>query len=367
MHEHTLHKSSTLTGVMLKGIPDMIHGIKGYEGGNDVKAERQRRMEEGINVPSISVSDVLQSMKLERGNPARSLSQEEYYLKELQIYASHGGRTVCDCSPLLPDTSSLEPIKELSVQSKVHIITAAGYYTKHMIPKQDFEAGEEFMQHKIEQMIIEGDPHSGVKCGLVKCAVGTVENGGICPYETAAVKSAARTAKKYDLSLHIHTAFPVRASMILKLAETLEKEIQIDPRKVIFCHMDSYNMGMSNPSVHINPDGYDLSLPKELCHRGFNIGLDTWGITSRDESIRKYSCKVRKEMLLTLISEGYASQITLGHDMMSVGSGVQNHSSGYILWPDTLAEMKKEEQISENHYLLLTEQNAARILASDKI
>ncbi|MCI1723243.1 MAG: hypothetical protein LKM41_10635 [Lachnospiraceae bacterium] len=365
MHEHTLHKNSLLAGTMLKGLPAMVSGIKSYEGGSDIREEKARRNAEKIILPSISIGEVIRSMRLKKGNPAAKLSQEDYYLRELQLYAEHGGKSICDCSPLLPGCPPLNPIRELSVKSGIRIITAAGYYTRTMIPKKDFAGGEAVMQKRIEQMLEEGDPSSGVRCGLVKSAIGTVEHGSISPWEITAVRAAAFAAKHHDVSLHIHTAFPVRIPMVLELADQLENEIRVDPRKVIFCHMDSYDIGSGNPSVQVGPDGYNLRLPTELCRRGFNVGLDTWGIASENPEVRRFFLHARRNMLLELISGGFISQITLGHDMMSVGSGVQNGGSGYLLWPDTLAEMKEKGELQPEDYRTLTISNPARILASE--
>ena len=365
MHEHTLHKASLLAGTMLKGMPAMISGIKSYEGGRDIREEKARRNAEKLFLPSISIVEVVRSMRLKKGNPAARLSQEDYYLRELQLYAKHGGKSICDCSPLLPGCPSLSPIRELSVKSGIRIITAAGYYTRMMIPGKDFAGGEAVMQKKVEQMLEEGDPSSGVRCGLVKAAIGTVEHGSISPWEMTAVRAAAYAAAHHGMSLHIHTAFPVRIPMILELAGRLEHEIRIDPQKAVFCHMDSYDIGSGNPAVQVGPDGYDLRLPEELCRRGFNVGLDTWGIASEKPEARRFFLHARRNMLLELISKGFASQITLGHDMMSVGSGAQNGRSGYILWPDMLAEMKEKGELQPEDYRTLTISNPARILASD--
>ena len=365
MHEHTLHDAALLTKVMLCGTPDMLRGVRSYENGSDIRAERQRRQDSGITVPSMSVAEVLRSMRLKKGSPAAKLTQEQYYREELALFALHGGSALCDCSPLLPGCAYLSQIQELSRQTGVLIVTAAGYYTKPMIPKKDFLAGEGAMQRQIEQMLGQGDPRSGVRCGFVKAAIGTVAEGVLSPWELTAVRAAARAAKHYGVSLHIHTAFPVRKAMVLSLAATLEHEIGLDPQKVVFCHMDSYNVGVGNPAACINAEGYDLTLPRELCRRGFNIGLDTWGVRAGKPETDAFMLAARKSMLLALLAEGFAGQITLGHDMMSVGSGAQNGGGGYLLWPDTLARMRKNGQLTEEAWHLLAVENPARILTAE--
>lgn len=124
----------------------------------------------------------------------------------------------------------------------------------------------------------------------------------------AAVRACANAAKKTGLCLHIHTAFPVRKTMILELADILSGQIGLDPRRVVFCHMDSYSLGSGNPSARINKDG---------------------------------------------------------HDMMSKASGTQNGNQGYTLWPQVLKNMIADGTITPQEFHILAIDNPASILTID--
>ncbi len=363
MHEHTLSKAWKLKRVMIKSMPDMMKGAMAYEKGADIGIEMERRKQEGFTqIPQMSVKDVLSSMKFPKDNPAGKLSDFDYYVNELIAYRQRGGTSICDCSPLPFGGIPVSQIQQLSHKSGVQIITAAGYYTKAAIPAAYERRGEAYMEEQVLSYIANGTKGCDARPGFVKCAISVVENGQICSREMMAVRACAKAAKRLGMCLHIHTAFPVRKKLILDLAEMLTGQIGLEPARVVFCHMDSFNMGMGNPAAQVNQDGYDEQLPLELLKKGFNIGLDTWGTASKDQKIIQYGLNVRKKMLQQLLKQGYAKQITLGHDMMNKANGTQNHRSGYVLFPDVLQEMQKAGQITQEDIHTLTVDNPARIL-----
>ena len=364
VHEHTISSAWELKKVLLLSGPDMMKGISAYQGGADIGAEAERRKQEGItDIPQMDIKGVFDSMKMSRGNPARKLSDIEYYKRELDAFWQYGGRSICDCSPIPMGGVRLKTVQELSRKSGVQIVSGAGYYTKASFKKAWVKKGEEFMVSRVEHYLDEGDGSCDARPGFAKCAVSVVENEEICPVERMAVRACAKAAKKRGMSLHIHTAFPVRKVHILKLADMLEQEIGLEPGKVIFCHMDSYNLGMGNPVSRINRDGYDLSLPLELAKRGFHIGLDTWGGSHKNETAVRYGVNVRKKMLLELLESGYEKNVTLGHDMMNRAVGVQNNAYGYTLFPITLQEMLQNGEISAETFHRLTVENPAELLS----
>ncbi len=363
MHEHTINDPSILGKVMADAIPDMMTSIEGYENGMDIMKEGERRKKLGYVIPGMSVDGVLSTVSLKEDNPAAALSDLEYYRNELEEYKKVGGKSICECAPMPLAYCSMNTFKQLSEISKVNIVCGAGYYINAIIPKEAAEGKEAYMQEKVEHYMDFGDPECGAKPGFGKCAIGTVKNGVLAENEQMAIRAVAYAAKHHGMCLHIHTAFPARKKHVLDVADMLEHEIGILPERVIFCHMDSYNIGMGNPAAVVNEKGYDISLPLELIKRGFNIGLDTWSISSENQEVYNFALNARIDMLLTLVSSGYASRITLGHDLMSKGGGVQNGGTGYVKWPKTLQELLKKNSLSQEDYEMIAVKNPARILA----
>lgn len=363
VHEHTLFQPGVLRKALLFSGPDTMRGINGYEGGADIKREAERRAGMDIvEMPKASVTGVLVSMRFPRSNPASRLSDMEYYTNELKAFHDAGGHALCDCSPL-PTGRPLKEIAALSKRSGIHILACAGFYIKASIPKKLLKSGKTGMIHQLEVYLEQGDGSGDERPGFLKCAVSALKDGAICPEETMAVDACAETAKKYGMSLHIHTQFPVRQVHILTLAEHLKNEIEIDPAKVIFCHMDSYALGNGNPTAIIGRSGYDAEFPKKLMDMGFHIGLDTWGIGKASDLENEFGIRARYQMLSELLAAGYASQITLGHDFMAKSGGVQNGGMGYTAFPVFLAEKAKTDPLIRLYLHTLTVDNPAKLLS----
>lgn len=363
VHEHTLFRSSTLTKALLLGMPDMMKGITAYEGGADLGREQERRSHmEIVPMPQSSIGGVLTSMRLPHSNPAAKLGNSEYYANELKAFYDAGGRALCDCSPL-PTGRPLSEIAGLSRRSGVKILACAGFYTKPMIPRRLLKGGIGAMQSYLENYMENGDGSGDARPGFVKCAVSVQQKDGICPEELLSVRACALTAKKYGMSLHIHTQFPVRHAMLLQLAEMLRGEIGIDPDKVIFCHMDSYALGNGNPTAEICAQGYDAKFPRKLLDMGFHIGLDTWGVSPKTDAESDFGIKARRLMLEELLADGYADKITLGHDFMAKSNGVQNGGGGYTVFPAVLAHCVQNGELSAEDLHKMTVENPAALLA----
>lgn len=363
VHEHTLFRQEVLRKALLFSGPDTMRGIKGYEGGADIKREQERRAGMDIvQMPKQSVAGVLASMRFPGNNPAGKLSDMEYYANEFKAFKSVGGRTICDCSPL-PTGRPLKEIAELSEKSGIHIVSCAGFYIKAAIPKKLLKKGETAMIRQLEIYLEEGDGSCEARPGFLKCAVSALKDGKICPEEAASVNACAKTAKKYGMSLHIHTQFPVRQVHLFALARHLKDEIGIDPDKVIFCHMDSYGLGNGNPTAVIGHGGYDAEFPKRLMDMGFHTGLDTWGVDKAENLEADFGINARYQMLCDLLKAGYAGQITLGHDFMAKSGGVQNGGMGYTAFPVFLTQKARTDPLIAEHLHTLTVDNPAKLLA----
>lgn len=367
MHEHTISNPRVLQTILLKSMPDMMKGATAFEGGADIGREKERREREGISgeAPELSIQGVINGMGLPRSNPARKLSDIDFYVNEMKAFREVGGQALVDCSPM-PTGASLKVIRELSEKSGVKIISCAGYYTKASIKKKYFKKGEGYLQERVEQYLENGDGSCDARPGFVKCAISVVENEQICPQEHMAVRACAKAAKKYGTALHIHTAFPIRKPLVLDLARELKDEIGIDPTKVVFCHMDGFNIGFGNLVAQINHEGYEIDLPLQLARMGFNIGMDTWGGKPGDDKGNSMEWEPRKKLLIEMFDRGYGDHITLGHDFMSKGGGVQNGGFGCTMFPQMLREMVAEGRLDEAAVHTLTIETPARIMRIER-
>jgi phosphotriesterase-related protein len=363
MHDHTIFVQKYLKLALLLAMPSMITGTTAYQKGKDIQAEKIRRKEEGLdNLPPMSISNVIKSMKMPKNNPASKLSEFDYYCNELKAFVEAGGKSLCDCSP---SGQPLNVLQRLSRKSGVQLISCVGFYTKPTIKKALYKDGRKEMRRLLENLLLNGDGTCDGRPGFVKCAISLPEKGGadVSEAELNSVMTCAEAAKEHGMSLHVHTAFPLRKVHILKTADMLENKVGISPNRVLFCHIDSFSLGPGNPSARINRLGYDSSLALELSRRGFHIGLDTWSIGRSDPAFAEFHLSARKAMLLELLKKGCRENITLGHDMMSKANGVQNNNYGYTEFSRVLNQMKQEGSLTEEDITAITVTNPANILA----
>lgn len=362
VHEHTISDNTKLGPILLRSMPDMLGGVQAYQNGLDVQNERQRRTKEHLDMfPAMSIGGVLKSMHSPKDSPAGRLPDLEYYTNELKAYYAVGGRSICDCSPTLSCKTDLSVLQKLSNASGVQIVSAVGYYIRPSIAKELWKAGERALRQKIDDYLEYGDRTCSARPGLIKCAVSALEHGELSTPERLALLACANAAHDTGMSLHIHTAFPVRRAQIRQIADELEHILT--PEKVIFCHMDSYNLGPGNPSAIIGENGYDATFPAEIAGRGFHIGLDTWSIGAEDASAYRFQLQAREQLLLDLISRGLINQITLGHDFMTKANGIQMGRMGYTEFPTALARLQKENCLNSQQVRTLTVTNPAKLLA----
>lgn len=360
MHEHTIGSRLRLTRILMKQLPTMINGGAEYEGGADIEKEAQRRKELGIAIPAMTIKGEIASMKQPK-NEAGKLRDVDFYANELAEFKKIGGVSICDCSPSMPKMADIGKRKKLAEKSGVNIVIAAGFYVRASMTQKYIKGGESMMLDYLRDYVENGDRRHGCKPGCMKAAVSEITDGHIVPEELMAVDACAKAAKENNFALHIHTAHPVRKTMIVDLAKHLREDIGIDPSKVIFCHMDSFNIGSGSPSAVINEDGYAIELPLLLAEMGFNVGLDTWSYAKRDKESFDFNMKARAGLLKSLIDNGYVEQITLGHDFMARGKAFQNGETGYTLFPSMLKNSLREDGYGDA-YEILTVKNPARIL-----
>lgn len=364
VHEHTICQTSQLVDILTRSLPDMNTSITAIEGGADIGREMASRQSHGIQVPQQSMDGLVNSFELPQSNPASKLSMETYYTNELKEFKKHGGSTICDCSPISMGLSaSSDVMQRMSAASGVNLLTCVGYYVRSSIPESHLKQGKSFMEDRLAKFMEEGDGKSNARPGFVKCAISYLKGTELCPEEWTAVTVCANVAKKYGCSLHIHTAFPLRKQHVWNMAEHLIQDVKIDPAKVIFCHIDGFSLGDSNPTAHICADGYDREIGARLMDMGFNIGLDTWSVAANlTEKDEPFSVTARYRLLCDFLSSGYGSQIVLGHDTMAPTRGVQNGGGGYIFCPDYLKEKAKTETLVRDNLNKLLVENPARIL-----
>jgi len=355
MHEHTIFKTLMLIKAVL-GNGTAKQGLS-KDQKSDAVEESQSNKEEKI--PKGAALGLIKMMCL---NPALKKSKEDYYTQELIEFKKVGGQSLVDATPIGGHVN-MKKIQKLSKNSGVNIIAGIGYYVEPVIPKKLVRGGEDAMMEVLSKGIEHGIGQSGVKPGFIKCALSMVRDGKISAIEMMSMRACARIAKKYGMSLHIHTAYPLTYEMILGAADVLTNEIGIKPERVLICHIDGDSIRFMNPNLEINEKGYNSSLALELLKRDFNIDLDGWGMAMQGKEKGLAQDEARFQLLKELVEAGYAGQICLGHDVANKMTGKQAGAYGYTRFPTFVPQRMKEEGMNEASYHQMTVENPARILA----
>lgn len=354
MHEHTIFK----TMMLIKAVIKNGTAKQGMPKDEEVETANQKKINNGGKKPEGAMFDLLKLFF----KPAFWKNSVAYYSQELIEFKKIGGQSLVDPMPKGGHVN-MKKIQKLSENSGINVVVGTGFYVEPVIPIQMIKGGEAAMIEVLSKDIELGIDRSGVKPGLVKCALSMVRNGKISEIEIMSMRACAHTAKKYGLSLHIHTAHPLTYAMVLNATDVLTNEIGINPSRVLMCHIDGLSIRFMNQNLEINEKGYNPTLALELLKRGFNIDLDGWGFAMMGKEAGQVQDEARFQLLKELIEAGYAGQICLGHDVASKMVGMQVGGYGYTRFPTFIPKRLKEEGMDQKAFYQMTVENPARILA----
>ena len=239
----------------------------------------------------------------------------EGLVKEYGYFAAIGGRSVCDAAPST-GRGDIRKIQALSERTGLNIICATGIYHEAAIPEELRNRGTEFYYSFCKKEIEQGIDGTDIHPGLLKAALATGSET-----ETDVLEACTRLSAETGLSLHVHTEPTMDGDKILELLGRLTEKYGVDPRRIVVCHMDNRIAGgvtVTDYLTHPEQDRtLDLTVQRALLDRGYNIGLDTWGMPVVNPYFFMPDDFERMKALVTLIDLGYAGQITLGNDFSS--------------------------------------------------
>lgn len=214
---------------------------------------------------------------------------------------SCGVQTVVDPTPNECGRNP-ELLKEISELTGIQIICATGFYyegegaTPYFKFRQQLGTAEKDIYRMFITELTEGIEGTGIKPGVIKTAS---SKGVITEYEQMFFRAAAKAQIETGAVILTHTQ---EGTMGPEQAELL-LENGADPKKVVIGHM----CGNTNPDYH-----------KEVLKKGFYIAFDRFGLQG---IVGAPNDDDRIETLVSLIKDGYASQIMLSHDTVNFWMG----------------------------------------------
>lgn len=266
---------------------------------------------------------------------------------------SAGIQTIVDATP--NDTGGREPLlyRELSEMTGINIICVTGLFTESrgapVYWKVKMAYGADIAQMIAELFIAEltqGIGNTGVRAGLIKVAA----SAQMTQYEEETHKAAVMAQKATGAPIITHTD---ELSGIEQADFLLSQGA--DPRKVLIGHVTN------------SPD---VDYHRAILKRGVSICFDRLGAAFP----LGVSDDVHVENIVTLVREGYAGQIMLSHDTVSLSLGRVVQGSGFARRADqvrsvdhisrSIIPMLKARGVSDEQIWTMMVENPRRFLDS---
>jgi phosphotriesterase-related protein len=178
-------------------------------------------------------------------------------------------------------------IAEAAKRSGIQVICATGLYTEESGFPTGFltMSADDLAEHFLRELT-EGADASGVRPGVIKCATGASR---ITSAEERALRAAARASKRSGTPIITHTSAgtmgPEQADLFL--------DEGLDPAAAVIGHCDG---------------SADLEYHRRVLAKGCFLGIDQVGNDGSTTDAQRF------EILVSLISEGFAAQIMLSQD-----------------------------------------------------
>ena len=227
---------------------------------------------------------------------------------KLRALAAQGVRTIADLT-VVGLGRYLPRIQRIAEQvPELNIIVATGLYTYDSAPfffvgrgpALNAVLGTEVPDPMVDmfvQDITEGITGTGVRAGMLKCAI---EQQGMTPGVERVMRAVAAAHRRTGVPVTVHTHPGSRSGLEVK--RVLCDEEGVDPRRVVLGH---------------SGDTTDCDHLAELADVGFFLGMDRFGF-NLDTTF-----EARADTLVEMCRRGYAGSMVLSHD-----------ASCYIDWID---------------------------------
>jgi phosphotriesterase-related protein len=264
----------------------------------------------------------------------------EQATRALSTLREKGVRTIVDhtTTELGRDITLL---REVSLASGVNIVATTGsyfYLPMYFRPRTAEKISELFIGD-----LRDGVAHTGIRAGVVKCAV---DGNGMTPLiaKLAHAAALAQQATGALISTHSHPA----SGSGLEQAKVL-RDAGADLANVVIGH---------------SGDSKELGYLRALLDLGVNIGLDRFGL---EEFLDTES---RCDVLAELCRDGYVSQLVISQDAFVFHDAVSRRyrESSMPHWrldyivDDVLARLERLG-VADDHIQAMTIDNPARLLA----
>ncbi len=212
-------------------------------------------------------------------------------------------------------------LKKAAAQTELNIVVSTGAYTFDAVPSAFQFWGPGLLKHVPEEPMVEhfvrditeGIAGTGVKAGMLKCAI---DEPGLKPGVERVMRAIARANRETGTPITVHTA-PLQETGLI--VQKLMREEGVDLEDVVMGHCG---------------DTTDIDYLMKIADGGSILGMDRFGV---DFVI---SMKQRVATIAEMVRRGYADQLTLSHDCCAwsdffpsvddYGAAMPNHNYMHI-------------------------------------
>jgi len=227
--------------------------------------------------------------------PNLLIDDPELSFRELMYYKAAGGQGLIDMTTVgtKPDP---EALRALAQRTGLHVVAGCGYYRQPVLPEEIHDRSAEAIADDLLRWLTEGMYGTTIQAGLMG-ELGT--SSPIYPFEERQLRAAARVQRQTGASINVHPL--IWGHEHLHILDILEEE-GADLSRVTVSHCDE----LIEPEWHAR-----------IAERGAVLSFDTFGSeTFFDRSFAQEPRDTdRIACLLRLLEQGYATQITLAHDI----------------------------------------------------
>ena len=262
-------------------------GVETVRGTIETSALGRTYMHEHIFLLS---ADVQQNYPGEWGDEQARIDDAVMRLKEL---AAQGVRTIVDPTVIGLGRYIPRIVRVAEQVPELNIIVATGCYTYDDVPFFFHHRGPSIgrpdpMVDMFVADITEGITGTGVKAGLLKCAI---DQQGLTPGVERVMRAVAGAHRATGTPITVHTHPDSESGLVAK--RVLCDEEGVDPGRIVLGH---------------SGDSTDVDHLSELAEAGFLLGMDRFGLETTLPTADRIATVVE------LVRRGFAERLVLSHD-----------------------------------------------------
>lgn len=224
--------------------------------------------------------------RISRLDPDLILDDVNAMVRELELFKSLGGKTICDASAV-DYGRNIKEIVKVARASGVHVIATAGFNKALYFDDWISKASLESLQERVHTEVTVGIDGTRHRAGMLK--FGT-SYGLMKPDEVKAARAVCRVQRATGAPLFTHTEF---GTLGLEQIALLKKE-EVELERVCIGHQDR------------NPDLWNI---RKIASHGCFVGID------QISKVKYYPDQVRVDLIIGLVEKGLQGHIMIGGDL----------------------------------------------------